>query len=163
MASLNHCAFIGNIGKIELRYLSNGDAATTFTVAVNEKWTSKDGEKKEKTTWVPCVAYRKLAEILDKYCKVGSSIYVSGKFYPSNWEKDGVKHYKTEIIVDQMQMLDGKGGGGGREADDYGAPYSPPQPNRAPVGRPPQGRPQAQAPEPGFSGGLDDFDDDIPF
>ena len=124
MAALNNCMFIGNIGKIETRYLPNGDAVTNFTVAVNESWKSKEGEKQQRTTWVQCVSYRKLAEIIAEYCKTGSSIYVSGKLNISSWEKDGVKHYKTDIIVNELQMLGGK-----QENRDNGTsqPVAPPQ------------------------------------
>ena len=79
MASLNLCQFIGNIGKIETRYLSNGDAVTNCSIAVNETWKDQNGDKQERCEWVSITAYKKLAEIMQSYCIKGMQIYVSGK------------------------------------------------------------------------------------
>lgn len=105
MASLNKCAFIGNVGRIETKYMPNGDPVTSFSLACNETWKDKNGDKKEKTEWINCIAYRKLAEIIGEYVKTGQSLYVEGKMQTRQWDKDGVKHYSTEIIVNEMQML----------------------------------------------------------
>lgn len=151
MASLNQCSFIGNIGKIETRYLPNGDAVTNFSLAVNETWKSKDGEKQEKTEWISCVAFRKLAEIMAEYVKVGASIYASGKIQTRSWEdKEGVKKYTTEIIVDQMQMLGGKREGGDSSEHHSGA-------------RQVEHPGSESKPAPATGGGFSDFDDDIHF
>ena len=77
MASLNLCQFIGRIGKIENRYMSNGDAVVNCSIAVNESYKDKNGDKQEKTEWVNVVVYRKLAEIMASYCTKGILIYVS--------------------------------------------------------------------------------------
>lgn len=109
MASLNLCQFIGNIGRIETRYLTNGDAVTNFSIAVNDAWKDKDGNKQEKCEWVNVVAYKKLAEIMSQFCEKGMQIYVSGKLQTRKWQnKEGVDVYTTEIIADRMQMLGGK-------------------------------------------------------
>ena len=108
MASLNQCNFIGNVGKIETRYMTNGEAVTNLSLACNEQWKNKDGEKQEKVEWVNCVIYKKLAEIANEYVKVGNQLFVSGKLSTRKWEKDGVTRYTTEIIVNEMTMLGGK-------------------------------------------------------
>jgi len=108
MSSLNQCNFIGNVGKIETRFMPNGEAVTNLSLACNETWKSKDGEKQEKCEWVNAVIYRKLAEVAEKYVKVGSQLFISGKMSTRKWEKDGVTRYSTEIIVNEMTMLGGK-------------------------------------------------------
>ena len=111
MASLNLCQFIGNVGKIETRYMSNGEAVTNFSIACNESYKNKDGEKVEKTEWISCVAYRKLAQIIADYCTKGMQIYVSGKMQTRKWtDKNGIERYTTDIIANDMKMLGSKQG-----------------------------------------------------
>lgn len=111
MASLNQCNFIGNVGKIETRYLPNGDAVCNVSLAVNETWKDKQGEKQEKCEWVRCVIYRKLAEVAEKYVKVGNQLFISGKMQTKKWtNKESIDQYTTEIIVNEMTMLGGKSG-----------------------------------------------------
>ena len=108
---LNRCEFIGRLGKDpEVRYTPNGDAAANFSIAVSESWKNKQtGEKEERTTWVPIVAWRKLAEIIGEYVKKGSRIYIAGKFQVRKWQtQDGQDRYTTEVVADQLQMLDSK-------------------------------------------------------
>lgn len=113
MASLNSCNFIGNIGKIETRYLSSGDPVTNCSLAVNESWNDKNGEKQERTEWVNVTAYKKLSEIMDKYCTVGMQIYISGKMLTRKYtDKNGVDRYATDIIANDMKMLGGKSDSG---------------------------------------------------
>jgi single-strand DNA-binding protein len=102
---LNHCQFIGRLGKDpEVRYMANGDAVANLTLAVG--WKSKD---KEGTEWVKCTAYGKLAEICGQYLKKGAQAYVAGKFKTRKWtDKEGKDNYSTEINLEQMQMLGGK-------------------------------------------------------
>lgn len=106
---LNLCQFIGRLGKDpEIRYTASGDAVASFSIAVNKSWT-RGSDKEERTTWVNIVAFRKLAEIMGKYLHKGSRIYVSGEFSVRTWEdKEGARRYTTEIIANQMQMLDEK-------------------------------------------------------
>ena len=106
---LNLCQFIGRLGKDpEMRYTASGDAVASFSIAVNKSWT-RGSDKEQRTTWVNVVAFRKLAEIMGKYLHKGSRIYVSGEFSVRSWEdKDGARRYTTEIIANQMQMLDEK-------------------------------------------------------
>ena len=114
MASVNKVILIGNLGKDpETRYMSNGDAVTNITLATTDTWKDKNGEKQEKTEWHNVVAWRKLAEIVGEYLKKGKKVYIEGKLQTRSYEKDGVKRYMTEIVADQMIMLD-SGGGSGR-------------------------------------------------
>ncbi|MFM2193992.1 MAG: Single-stranded DNA-binding protein [Chloroflexota bacterium] len=109
MASVNKVICIGNLGRDpETKFLSNGDAVCNFSIACSESWKNKDGEKQERTEWVRCVAYKKLAEICGEYLKKGSQVYIEGKMQTREWEKDGVKRYSTEVIVSEMRMLGGK-------------------------------------------------------
>lgn len=116
MASdLNQCNFIGRVGRDpETKYMPNGDAVCSFSIAVGESWKDKSsGEKKESVEWVRCVAWRKLGEICGEYLKKGQQAFISGKMKTRKWQKDGQDHYSTEIIVEQMQMIGGKREGGG--------------------------------------------------
>lgn len=104
MASLNKCMFIGNVGKIETHFMTNGEAVTNFSLACNESWKDKNGEKQERTEWVNCIAYRKLAEVMQKYVKKGQPLYVEGKLQTRKYQtKDGQERYTTDIIVNEIQ------------------------------------------------------------
>lgn len=106
---LNLCQFIGRLGKDpEMRYMPDGKAVANFSIACGQSWKGKDGEKQEKTEWVRCAAFGKLAEIVGQYLKKGAQVYVSGRIQTREYEKDGSKRYTTEIVVDTMQMLGGK-------------------------------------------------------
>ena len=120
--SVNKVILIGNLGQDpELRYTSSGVAVATFSLATNETWKDQDGNAQERTQWHNLVAWRKLAEICGEYLKKGSKIYVEGRLQYRNYDdKNGVKRFVTEIIMDQMLMLDAKGAGGG--ADISGTP-----------------------------------------
>lgn len=137
MASLNLCQFIGRIGKIETRYLSNGDAVTNCSIAVNETWKDQNGEKQERCEWVNITAYKKLAEIMQSYCIKGMQIYVSGKMQTRKYtDKNGIERYTTQVIANEMRMLGGKKDSA--ESNDSGGSES-------------------------SAGGFDDMVDDIPF
>lgn len=115
--SLNKACLIGNLGKDpELRYTSSGVAVATFTVATNESWKDPEGNLQERTQWHNIVAWRKLAEICGEYLKKGSKLYLEGRLqYRTYDDKNGVKRYVTEIVLDEMLMLDSKGSSGPRE------------------------------------------------
>ncbi len=108
--SVNKVILIGNLGQDpELRYTSAGVAVATFTLATNESWKDQDGNTQERTQWHNLVAWRKLAEICGEYLKKGSRIYVEGRLqYRTYDDKNGVKRYVTEIVLDQMMMLDSR-------------------------------------------------------
>lgn len=109
--SINKVILIGNLGQDpEVRYTSTGVAVATFSLATNESYKDQDGNVQDKTQWHNIVAWRKLAEICGEYLKKGSRIYIEGKIqYRQYDDKNGIKRYVTEIVADQMMMLDSKG------------------------------------------------------
>ena len=113
MAINNHCSFIGRLGRDpETRYTQAGDAVCNFSVAVDESYKGKDGQKVDKTEWVNCVAWRKLGEICGQYLTKGSLVAVSGKMQTRKWQdSSGQDRYTTEILLDEMRMLGSKGDG----------------------------------------------------
>ena len=150
MASVNKVIIVGNLGRDpETRYMPSGDAMTSITVATTDSWKDKaTGEKKEQTEWHRIMFFGKLAEIADQYLKKGSQVYVEGSLRTRKYkDKDGVEKYATEIKADSMQMLGGRGDGGGEERTQQSAPR---QASR-------------QAPPAANSGGAGYMDDDIPF
>lgn len=109
MPSVNKVILLGNVTKDpDIRYMPNGEAVVNVSIATNETWKDKSGQKQQKSEYHNIVAYRKLAEIIGEYLKKGSSVYFEGKLQTRQWEKDGIKRYSTEIIVDKMEMLGGK-------------------------------------------------------
>ena len=111
---VNRCIFIGRVGRDpESRVTADGTAVVSFSLAVSESWKGKDGNKQERTEWVNCTAWRKLAEIIGQYVHKGSLIYVEGKMQSREYEgKDGTTKKVTEIVLNDMKMLGGKGEGG---------------------------------------------------
>ncbi|MCL5256304.1 MAG: single-stranded DNA-binding protein [Chloroflexi bacterium] len=108
--SLNKVMLIGNLGKDpEMRYTPGGSAVTTFSVACSRTWTTPDGESKEETEWFNVVAWTKLAELCNQYLTKGSRVYIEGRLRTRSWEgQDGQKRYRTEVVANDMVMLDGK-------------------------------------------------------
>ncbi len=161
MASLNKVLLIGNLGRDpENRYLPSGGAVCNFSIATTDRFTDKAGQKQERTEWHNIVMYGKLAEIAAQYLKKGSAVYVEGRLQTRKWQdkNTGADRYSTEIIADQMQMLSGRGQGGGQaDSSDYNQEYSP-APQAAPAAR--QAPAQAAAKP---ANKFDDFEDDIPF
>lgn len=153
MASVNKCTFIGNLTKDpEVKYLASGDAVANASIACNEQWKNKAGEKQESVEYVNLVFYGRTAEIAGEYLKKGASIYVEGKMKTRKWQaKDGTDRYSTEIIVGEMKMLGGKPSGD----------QEPGRPSTAPGGH---GHGLGTTSKPGTRHGFDDFDNDlIPF
>jgi single-strand DNA-binding protein len=110
MGSVNKAIIIGNAGKDpETKYTDAGVAVCTLTLATKHSWKEKDGQRQEKTEWHRVVFWAKLAEIVDKYVKKGSQVYVEGRIETRKWtDKNGNDKYTTEIVADQMQMLSGR-------------------------------------------------------
>ena len=108
MAGLNKVMLIGRLGADpEMRYTANGQAVTTFNLAVNRNWTGRDGERREDTEWVTVVCWEKLAETVSQYLQKGRQAFVEGRLQTRNWEgQDGVKRYKTEVVAATVQFLD---------------------------------------------------------
>ncbi len=139
MAGVNKVILIGNLGKDpELRYTPGGQAVASFSLATGEKWKDKDGNMQDRTEWHNIVIWGRMAENAKEYLAKGRPVYIEGRIQTSTWDdKDGNKHYKTEIVAQSMQFLGSRG--------DQGS---------APSGPPPE------APQPADLAGEDD---DLPF
>ena len=141
--SVNKVILVGNVGRDpETRHLDKGVSVANFSLATTENYTSKTGEKVSTTEWHNIVAWRGLAEVAEKYVKKGSQLYIEGRIRTSSYDKDGVKHFRTEIYADTMQLL------GKREG----------QPEMA--GQPVLSEPAQSVNEPDFS---QPEEDDLPF
>ncbi len=164
---INKVILIGNLGQDpDVKYMPNGGAVANVTVATSESWKDKNtGEMQERTEWHRVVFFRRLAEIAGEYLKKGSKVYIEGKLQTRKWQdQSGNDRYTTEIIANEMQMLDSRGGGGGNQ-------FGGGQQNQGQ--NPSQGQSQSQSQPSGqssggaapASGSFDDggFDDDIPF
>ena len=144
---VNKVILIGNLGADpEVKSTREGVPVANFNLATSESWNDRSsGEKQERTEWHRLVLWRKLAEIAGQYLKKGSKIYIEGKLQTRSWDdQSGQKRYTTEVVVNELQMLDsrGEGGGGGGGTRDPGPAAQP-----------------DYAPPPG--GGAED--DDLPF
>ncbi len=172
---VNKVILIGNLGADpETRFMPSGGAVTNVRLATSETWKDKQsGQMQERTEWHRVVFFNKLGEIAGEYLKKGSKVYIEGSIRTRKWQgQDGQDRYTTEIVANEMQMLDGRGDGGGGQGggyasqgnqggyqnqnqnENYGGGSAAPQQNQNP------GQGQNQG---GFSGPADDFDDDIPF
>ena len=156
---VNKAVILGNVGDDpSIRYMPNGKAVANFTVATSESWKDQQGQKQERTEWHRCTAYDKLAEIIGEYIKKGSKLYLEGKLQTRKWQdQQGQDRYTTEIIVSEMQMLDGKPQQGSQQ--QQGQQQQQPQRQQAPQNNGYQQArsqpvPQQEAPQ---------FDDDLPW
>lgn len=139
MASMSRTMILGNVGRDpEIKKTPSDTSVANFSVATTESFVDKAGEKKNKTEWHNVVAWGKLAELVGKYVKKGSQIYVEGHNETRSWEKDGMKQYRTEIIASSVVFC----GGGDRRQDTLE----------------PRQQESRQAPTESFGG-----DDDLPF
>src|SRR3990167_267942 len=116
---INKVILIGNLGRDpETRYMPSGGAVTNVTIATSESWKDKQsGQQQERTEWHKVVFFNRLAEIAGEYLKKGSKVYIEGSLRTRTYDKDGQKHYATEIVANEMQMLDSRGAGGSSSAD----------------------------------------------
>jgi single-strand DNA-binding protein len=160
MANFNKVMLMGNMTRDPQVSIipSTQNQVCDFGLAVNRTWTGPDGIKKEETTFVDCTCFGKTAEILAKYKKKGDPLFVEGRLKLDQWEKDGIKHSKMRVIVENFQFLNrgqpgGYGGGQGGYAPgapaadpgEYaGEPQAAPAPQQRPAYRAPAGRPVAQ-------------------
>ena len=160
---INKVILIGNMGaEPETRYLPSGGAVTNIRLATSESWKDKNtGQQQERTEWHRVVFFNRLAEIAGEYLHKGSKVYIEGSLRTRKWQdKEGRDQYTTEIVANEMQMLDSRGAGGGGASgggDDYGSGggYAP-EPRQAPA-RAPAAAPAGKPEEPPA------WDDDIPF
>ena len=123
MAGVNKVIIVGNLGNDpEVRYSNNGAAIANISVATSDSWKDKNtGERQERTEWHRIVMFNRLGEIAGEYLKKGSKVYIEGKLQTRKWQdQQGQDRYSTEIVADQMQMLDSRGGGmGGGQGGGY--------------------------------------------
>ncbi len=157
---VNKVILVGNIGQDpETRFSGSGAAITNVSIATSESWKDKQtGQQQERTEWHRVVFFNRLGEIAGEYLKKGSKVYVEGSLRTRKWQdKSGQDKYTTEIVANEMQMLDSRGagqqGGGGQmdQQQQYGGSQA-----AAPQ------QPQPQQPV-AAAAGADDWDDDIPF
>ncbi len=120
--SLNKVMLIGNVGKDpEVRHLESGATTASFTLATTERYKDKNGETKEQTEWHNIVCWRSLADIVEKYVRKGTQLYIEGRIRTRSYsDRDGNTRYITEINADNLQMLGRKG-----ESTGYQAPAAP--------------------------------------
>jgi single-strand DNA-binding protein len=160
MASVNKVILIGNLGKDpELRYTPQGRPVANFSLATTERWTSKSGEKQERTEWHKIVLWGRQAEIANQYLKKGSPCYIEGRITTRSWEdKDKVKRYTTEIEGLGLQLLGSRGDSSVQQAppqpDEYFDSFPDTTADSAPFGGGQAG---------GSGGGGGGGDDDLPF
>lgn len=110
MRSINKVIVIGNLTRDpEMRATPNGQTVTTFGIATNREWITKDGSKKNSAEFHECVAWARLAEICHKHLRKGRLVYIEGYLKTRNWDKDGQRKFKTEVVVQDMIMLEKKG------------------------------------------------------
>ncbi len=148
---INKVIIIGNLGNDpDVRYMPSGDAVTNISVATSETWKDKTtGEPQERTEWHRVVLFNRLGEIAGEYLKKGSKVYIEGKIRTRKWQdQSGQDRYSTEIVADQMQMLDSRGA-----TTATGAATAAPTATSAP----------APATEKATTTADTGFDDDIPF
>jgi len=122
MAGLNKVMLIGNVGKDpEMRYTANGNAVTTFSLAVNRNFQSTEGERREETDWFEIVTWNKLAELCSQFLQKGRQAFVEGRLHTRSWEgQDGQRRYRTEVVAQTVLFLDRAGAGAAqRMIDSY--------------------------------------------
>jgi single-strand DNA-binding protein len=143
--AVNKCIFMGHMGADPaLTYLPDGRGVVNFSIACGERWKDKaTGEVKERTEWIRCVGFGRRAEVISEYFSKGSQIYVEGKMRTREYEKDGVKHWATEIVIDNFDFCGQRSGGNEAKAQQQAAAY---------------GRQPAQQRD-----NFDEYEDDIPF
>lgn len=130
MASVNKVILIGNLGRDpELRYTKNGQAVANFSLATSDSFTSRDGQKEERTEWHRIVAWAKTAELCTQYLSKGRTVYIEGQLRTREWEdKEGHKRQTTEVHAQTVQFLSPRGagsGGAGGGAPRGGDPSGP--------------------------------------
>ena len=166
---VNKVILIGNLGNDpEQKAMPNGNAVTNITVATSESWKDKQtGQPQERTEWHRVVFFNRLAEIAGQYLNKGSKVYIEGSIRTRKWQdQSGTDRYTTEIVANELQMLDSRGGGqqgGGYQNESYAQPQQAAPQAAAPAQSAPQQKPAPQSAPPQPPAGFDDFDDDIPF
>jgi single-strand DNA-binding protein len=159
--SVNKVILIGRLGQNpEVRHTPSGQSVANFTLATNESWTDKQGQKQERTEWHRVVVWGKLADLCGQYLSKGRQCFIEGKLQTRQWQdKDGQTKYTTEVLASTVQFLGGnaqQGAGAGQNAGNYGNQYGN-QSNSFGGGNAPMAMDTSQMAEPSFT------EDDIPF
>lgn len=155
---VNKAIILGNLGaNPEVRYTPSGTAVANLSVATSEFWQDRQtGERHENTEWHRLVLFNRLAEVAGEFLSKGSKVYVEGRIQTRKWQdRDGHDRYTTEIVVNDLQMLDGRSQQGGNAGQGRTQPGAQPTNETAGSG--------GSGGSAGASGPPDDFDDDIPF
>lgn len=156
MAGVNKAIILGHLGRDpELKYMQSGQPVCKLNIATSRKYTNKNNEPVEETEWHRVSVWGKQAEHCNNFLTKGRQVYVEGRLRTSSYDKDGQKHYTTEIVADTVQFIGGRDGGGGAKGGERSG---------RPAGRAPASGGGGQ-PEPDFGGGYggNPGDDDIPF
>ena len=158
---VNKVILVGNLGQDpETRYMPSGGAVTNVSIATSETWKDKNsGQMQERTEWHRVVFFNRLAEIAGEYLKKGGKVYVEGSLRTRKWQdQSGNDRYTTEIVANEMQMLDSRGGAGGGSDDGFSGYDQMPEAQGA-MSSPGGSAVGSSSPSPAGS----DFEDDIPF
>lgn len=157
---VNKVILVGNVGRDpETRYMPSGGAVCNLALATSETWKDKNtGQNQERTEWHRIVFFNRLAEIVNEYVRKGSKLYIEGSLRTRSWEQDGVKRYATEIVANEMQMLDSRGGASNDNYSNMNQDDSQYSQAPAPSGSAQPSQGGSQRPN-----DFDNFDDDIPF
>lgn len=160
---INKVILVGNLGNDpDMRYMPNGSAVANVSIATSSAWRDKQtSELIERTEWHRIVFFNRLAEIVGEYLRKGSKIYIEGSLRTRKWEdKSGIERYTTEVVANEMQMLDSRSNSGGGNYQE-----NRPQQQQASQQYSPQQQQTAQQTPPAEAtvGNNDQFDDDIPF
>ncbi len=157
MASINKVLLIGNLGRDpETRYSSDGKTAiTVLNMATTRRYRNTDGQTVSETEWHRVTLFSRLAEIAKDYLRKGSAVYIEGRLRTRRYTgKDGIERFATEIVAEQMQMLDRRS----NEQHDVDDGFE-----SAPRSRPAEHSHSAPSAAPASSGGIDSLDEDVPF
>ena len=154
--SVNKVILVGRLGRDpETRYIPNGDAITNFSLATDEQWRDRNGERQTRTEWHNVSLYGKLGEIANQYLRKGSQVFIEGKIQSRKYtDKDGIERMAYNIIGNEMKMLGNRNDGSDSGNNNAAPPTSNPPPE-APRRQPPQQTPTTPP--------IDDIEDDIPF
>lgn len=126
--SVNKVILLGNVGQVEIKSSSSGNLVANISLATNDRYQDAQGNWQDRAEWHNLVAFKRTAEIVRDYVHKGSKVYVEGKLQTQSWEKDGVKHYRTKILVNDLVLLtaaETKPAADTRSVDEQLSEYSP--------------------------------------
>jgi len=165
MAGVNKAIILGHLGRDpELKYMQSGQPICKLNIATSRRYTNKNNEPVEETEWHRVSVWGKQAEHCNNFLTKGRQVYVEGRLHTSSYDKDGQKHYTTEIVADTVQFIGGREGGSGGGAESGNGERSGRPAGRSSAG----GGGSGTQPDGEFHGGAGDYggapgDDEIPF